>query len=117
MNHYGLLAMDFCRRHRPIEWSQTPDPSRQFETLGDQIQADITSLRDRLMGSPRPGENPTSVQRRSAQNLATAEELVLADHPALQPEPTAEEDEDRELSSYRQSLALINEALNQPAIP
>lgn len=115
LNRYGLLALDFCRRHRPIAWAATPDPISTFEKIGDDIQAQVTLTRDQLLGPPRLQEHPLSLERRAAQALSTAEELILADHPAFQPEPTprSTNEHDPDLTQAWATLEQVNEAIHR----
>ena len=117
LNRYGLLALDFWRRDRPSDWAALPDPPLTFETIGQEIQGEVTLTRDRLLGPPRPAEHPVALDRRASQALATAEELVLADHPAFQPETHNDQEtataEDPSLTSAWSTLAAVNGAIHQ----
>ena len=112
MNRYGQMALDHNRQHRPDAYSQIPDPHAFFAATGEAIAAEVTLLRDQILGQPRPGESPEAYRIRGYQALAAAEELVLADHHLLQPE-TAEQDEaDPITTGYFRDLALINESIH-----
>ena len=114
LNRYGLLALDFSRRHRPRAWAALPEPITTFETIGEEIQTQVTLIRDQLLGPPRPGEHTMDLDRRAAQALSTAEELILADHPAFQPEPSPDTatNPDQALSHSWARLAAVNEAIH-----
>ena len=115
MNHYGRLALDHSRRHRPHAYSQIPDPDRYFNQAGEQIQAEVTALRDQILGAQRVDENPEAYRLRSYQALTTAEELTLANHHLLQPEDEMEPDDwadDPDLERHYRHLAEINQAIN-----
>jgi hypothetical protein len=115
MNRYGQIALDQHRRHRPLEHSQIDDPIRFFEEVGEEIQTDVTSHRDEILGRPRPGETAEAYRLRSYQALATAEEMVMADHHLFQPEADemAETDEsDPILDRYFRDLAEINRVMH-----
>ena len=116
MNRYGQLASDLSRNHRPVAYSQIPDPDEFFAEAGEEIAAAITDTRDQILGPPRAGEDLESYRRRGYQALATAEEMVLADHFLFQPETTGEEDfdEDRDLADRYRLLDEINRVINQP---
>jgi hypothetical protein len=116
MNHYGQLALDHSRNHRPAAYSQIPHPDEFFAEAGEEIAAAITETRDQILGPPRAGEDLESYRRRGYQALATAEEMVLADHFLFQPETTGEEDfdEDRDLADRYRLLYEINRLINQP---
>ena len=112
MNRFGQMALDHNRRHRPDACSQIPDPDRFFTQVGAEIAAEVTRLRDQILDQPRPGESLEAYRLRSYQALATAEELVLADHHLFQPE-TEEIDEDDPITDrYLRDLALINETIH-----
>jgi hypothetical protein len=114
-NRYSTLAADFCRTHRPTTWATTPNRRSTFERIGDEIQTEITQLRDDLLGPPRPDEPPLNLLRRASQASATAEELILQHHPAFQPEPTTDpptsETTDPALTTYRRHLAMLDETI------
>lgn len=113
LNRYGLLALDFCRHHRPNAWAALPDPLSTFEAIGGEIQAEVTQALDRLLGDPRPGENPLDLAHRVAQAISTAEELVITDHPAFRPEATEDLTEpDPALDEARATLAMVNAAIH-----
>ena len=116
MNHYGQLALDHSRNHRPVAYSQIPDPDEFFAEAGEEIGAAIIETRDQILGPPRADEDLESYRRRGYQALATAEELVLADHFLFQPETTAAEDfdEDPDLADRYRLLDEINRVINQP---
>jgi hypothetical protein len=116
MNHYGQLAHDHSRSHRPAAYSQIPNPDEFFAEAGEEIAAAITETRDQILGPPRAGEDLESYRRRGYQALATAEELVLADHFLFQPGSTTEEDfdDDPDLADRYRLLDEINRVINQP---
>jgi hypothetical protein len=118
MNRYGQMAHDHNRQHQPDAYSQIPDPDALFTEAGEAITAEVTRLRDQILGPPRPGESPEDYRLRSYQALATAEELTLADHHLFQPGPSSEVDEDwsddPDLARRYRDLAEINQAINAP---
>jgi hypothetical protein len=118
MNRYGQMALDHNRRHRPDASSQTPDPEAFFAEAGEAIAADVTWLRDEILGPVRPGESLEAYRRRSYQALATAEERILADHHLFQPELPDETEEDwsddPDLDRRYRNLEEINQAINTP---
>lgn len=118
MNRYGQMALDHNRRHRPDAYSQIPDPDEFFAEAGEAIAAEVTRLRDEILGPIRPGESPETHRLRSYQALATAEELTLADHHLFQPNPLGEPDEDwgdePDLDHHYRNLADINQTINNP---
>ena len=72
---------------------------------------------DEVLGPPKAGETPEEYRLRSYQALATAEELTLADHPLLQPDPSEETEDwsdEPDLARHYQDLAEINEVINTP---
>lgn len=118
MNRYGQMGLDHNRRHRPDAYSQIPDPETFFAQAGEEIAAEVTRLRDEILGPMRAGENPETYRLRGCQALATAEELTLADHHLFQPDPSGETEEDRgddpDLDRHYRNLADINQAINTP---
>jgi len=113
MNRYAQIALDQHRRHRPLEHSRIENPTRFFTEIGDQIQADVTAHRDQVLGPPRPGETIEDYRIRSHQALRAAEELVLADHPLLQPETeTGSDRDDPSLTRSLRTLATINTTIH-----
>lgn len=117
MNTYGRLVQDHSRRHRPRAYSQIPDPDRFFNEAGEEIQAEVTARRDEILGPPRPDENLEAYRLRSYQALTMAEELTLADHHLLHPEPETEPEDwadDPEMERHYRHLAEINQAINSP---
>ncbi len=118
MNRYGQMALDHNRQHQPDAYSQIPDPDVFFDEAGEAIAAGVTRLRDQILGPPHHGEDPEAYRIRSYQALATAEELVLADHHLFQAVPTPATDEDwsddPDLDRRYRTLAEINQAINAP---
>ncbi len=117
MNRHGKMALDHSRKHRPDSYSQIPNPDEFFAKVGEEIAAAVSRLRDEIVGPPRAGETPEGYRLRSYQALATAEELTLADHPLLQPEPSEEDEDwsdDPDLARRYRDLAEINQAINTP---
>src|SRR3546814_17477673 len=54
MNRYVQMALDHNRRHRPDAYSQIPNPAEFFAGTGEEIAAQVSRLRDEILGSPRP---------------------------------------------------------------
>lgn len=118
MNHYGRLALEFSQQHRPTALAAIPDPDAYFARSGEEIAAEVTRLRDEILGPARRGEGPDALRIRSSQAQAAAAEVVLRQHPLFQPEevdPETEDwTEDPDLDRYYQRLADIN-ALGEPS--
>lgn len=117
MNRYGQMALDHNRKYRPDAYSEIANPDAFFAEAGEEIAAEVTRLRDEILGPMRADENPESYRLRSYQALATAEEITLADHPLLQPEQSDETEdwtEDPDLARHYRNLAEINRAINTP---
>lgn len=117
MNHYGRLALEHNRRHRPRSYSQISDPTGFFHEAGEAIQADVSRVRDEILRNPMPHESPEGFRLRSYQALATAEELVLADHHLFQPESDEGtdqmgSDDDPDLERQHRLLSEINRAIH-----
>ena len=64
-----------------------PGPVLRRGRRGDRSRGDRACATE-ILGPPRPGESLEDYRLRSYQALATAEELILADHHLFQPEPT-----------------------------
>lgn len=114
MNRYGQMLQTQHRIARPIEHAQITDPETFFSEIGDQVQSEISELRDRMLGNPRPGENLDDYRLRSYQALAAATEIVLADQYLTIPETDDEDltmDDDPAVASYYLRLAAINQVL------
>ena len=118
MNRYGQMALDHDRRHRPAASSQTPAPEAFFAEVGEAIAAEVTRLRDEILGPIRSGESLEAYRLRSYQSLAVAEELTLADHHLFQPErsgATGEDwSDDPDLERRYRNLEEISQAINTP---
>ncbi len=118
MNRYGQMAHDHSRQHRPDVYSQIPDPDAFFAEAGEVIAAEVTRLRDQILGPPLPGESPEAYRLRGYQALVTAEELTLADHHLFQPIPATgtgeDQNDDPDLARRYQALAEINQVINTP---
>ncbi len=104
MNHYGHMAQDYSRRHRPQAYAAIAEPTAHFTDLGELVQAAVTDFRDELLGPTHPNESPLHYQQRSFQALRTAEEVILSDLVWLPPEPEPEEEPDPQLEAYYRGL-------------
>ncbi len=104
MNHYGQLALEHCRRHRPSAYAAISAPAAYFSEVGDQVQAAVSELRDRLLGPTHPNESPHHYQQRGFQALRTAEELVMSDLVWLPAESEVDDEEDPALEADRRRL-------------
>ncbi len=110
MNRYGRLAYDHTRQHRPKAFAAMADPLAHFTSLGEEVENQVTTLRDRLLGSPRAEESLEDYRRRSYQARRQAEEVALAELVWIEPEPTTEP-EDGEILAYRSWLATTSRTL------
>lgn len=112
MNHHGRLALEFSQQHRPTAFAAIPDTDRYFTQVGEEIAAEVSRLRDQILGPARPGEGPDELRSRSSQAQAAATEVVLSQHPLFQPEATEPENEDwtddPDLDRYYQRLTDIS---------
>jgi hypothetical protein len=120
MNHYAQLARERHRLARPIQHELIEDPESFFTTIGRELEAEVTTVRDELAGPRGPGESVEDYRTRQAQCLTMAEELTLAEHFLFQPEsPLAEGDlfsdeelaQDPALAQHYAELALIDQAI------
>lgn len=110
MNRYGRLAYDHTRQNRPKAFAAMADPMTHFTGLGEEVQAQITDLRDRLLGHQRAGESLEDYRRRSYQSRLQAEEIVLAEEVWTPPEPAVEAEDD-DILAYRSQLAAASRTL------
>jgi hypothetical protein len=110
MNRYGQMALDHTRQHRPTAFASLTDPTAHFSQLGEEIATRISWLRDELLGTPRPGENPEAYRQRSYQARRQAEEVVLAETVWLPPEDPNGPADDQTLA-YRSRLSTIAQTL------
>jgi len=110
MNHYGRLAMEHHRTHRPTEFASITDPVEFFGRVGEEIQELVTVRRDEILGSIREGEDLETYRLRSYQALRTAEELTLRDHYLFQPIGDSDNDTDSDpaMARYLEELDRIN---------
>lgn len=116
MDHYGQMAMEFSRDHRPSSHARITDPAVHFEEVGRQIATEVSRVRDEILGGTRPDEDPAALRTRSSQALATAREIVVSGHPAFMPETAAcdEVDEDPDTRRYQDRLTTISDTLTNP---
>jgi hypothetical protein len=112
MNRYGRMALEYNREHLRRAFAEIEDPERFFTEAGEEIEAAIAEVHAQLLGERRPGETVEEYRLRSSRSKTMAEELVLADHYLLVPEP---ETQDREypadVSAYEEAKADYQEAI------
>jgi hypothetical protein len=117
MDRYAQMALDLHRRLRPLEHALIDDPTQLFTEIGDQIQAQVTDLRDQILGPVQPGESIEDYRLRSYRARATAEEMVIS---AYFPSEMAEDpdeglsdlEDDPDLARYYRDLAEINRTIH-----
>lgn len=114
VNHYGQLAMEHWRAHRPDALASLTDPSTYFQRLGEDIQAAITSLRDELLVQVG-NTTMADIHWRARRAQATAEEVVLAELLWRPAEPAASEP-DLLLDEHYRRLERANAAIGSPSI-
>lgn len=117
MDRYAQMALDQHRRLRPLEHSLIDDPTQFFTEMGGQIQAQVTDLRDEILGQIRPGESIEDYRLRSYQALTMAEEIVLSDYFPLETAEDPDEGlsdlvDDPDLARYYRDLAEINHTIH-----
>ncbi len=117
MDRYARMALDQHRRLRPLEHSLIDDPTQFFAEMGDQIQAQVTDLRDELLGQTRSDESIEDYRLRSYQALSTAEEIVISDffHSEMAEDPDedlSDLEDDPDLARYYRDLAEINRTIH-----
>lgn len=110
MNRYGRMAYDHTSQHQPKSFASMTDPLDNFSRLGEEVENRITTLRDDLLGSPRPSETPEDYRQRGYQARRQAEEIVLAEVVWTEPEPTTHPEDDQVLA-YRSRLAMVSRTL------
>lgn len=110
MNRYGRMAYDQASQHQPKSFASMNDPVDHFSRLGEEVENRITTLRDDLLGSPRPSETPEDYRQRGYQAHRQAEEIVLAEMVWTEPEPTTHPEDDQILA-YRFRLAMVSRTL------
>jgi len=104
------MAYDHASQHQPKSFASMTDPLDHFSRLGEEVENRITTLRDDMLGSPRPSETPEDYRQRSYQARRQAEEIVLAEMVWTQPEPTTHPEDDQVLT-YRSLLAMVSRTL------
>lgn len=117
MDRYAQMALDQHRRLRPLEHALIDDPTPFFTEIGYQIQAQVTDLRDEVLGPIRPDESIEEYRLRGYQARATAEEIVISD---FFPSEMAEDpdeglsdlEDDPDLARYYRDLAEINHTIH-----
>jgi hypothetical protein len=110
MNRYGRMAYDHASQHQPKSFASMTDPLDHFSRLGEEVENRITTLRDDLLGSPRPSETPEDYRQRAYQARRQAEEIVLAEMIWTEPEPTSHPEDDQVLA-YRSRLAMVSRTM------
>ncbi len=115
MNNYGQMVLDHFRQYRPTLIAAIADPTGYFTTVGEEVQAAVTELRDQILGAPRPHENPEDFRHRSYQALRQAEELVFHEILTPGPDPNTTVEEDPETLAYRARLGAIAKATSRLA--
>lgn len=116
MDHYGQMAFEFSRDHRPESHRALEDPIAHFENVGREIAAEVACVRDQVLGPVRDDEDLAAFHIRSSQAQAASREIVLSNNPCFVPEtPTVEEEtEDRDSERYRDRLSTISDLLMTP---
>lgn len=77
MNKYGQLALDYVSRTRPASLATITDPTSHCTRVGDQIQDEITSFQETLVGQRMPHESLGAFRSRGDRAMQQAEEIVL----------------------------------------
>ncbi|MFD5920667.1 hypothetical protein ACFVYP_27365 [Kitasatospora sp. NPDC058201] len=105
INTYGTQARAYWRRWLPKRYAALPDPIAFFTALGEQVEAQVGDLWDRLVSADTAPADETHEHRvaRLAQLKARVEHDVLDETVRLEPEPEAGlQDEDDGLESDEQ---------------
>jgi hypothetical protein len=114
VNHYGQLAMEHWRAHRPDAFAALTNPNTYFQRLGEEIQAAITSLRDDLL-SQVGNSTMADIGPRARQAQVTAEEVVLAEL-LWRPAEPAPSQPDSLLDEHYRLLERMNAAISSTSI-
>lgn len=117
MNRYGRFAQEMWQELAPAAYSQIPDPSSHFSTLGQEAEARINQLADQLAGTDDPNETYWQKVARLETAKRQAEEIVRNDLLIPPPEsqtPTQDEDEEPNSEGLNDVMELL--ALRQNLI-
>ena len=97
MNKYGAQAMRHWKQWCPNRYSQIPNPTEFFSTLGEQVQDEIGQMEMAIAGDDKPGE--TFLEKVGRLNMARmqAEEMILPENVLIPPEDQEDEEEDEDL--------------------
>lgn len=95
MNYYGQMAQRHWARWLPRQYAAIEDPGSFFSDLGSRAETRIDELADQLAGDDPPGEGYLARAGRIGQARRQAEEIVLAQMILLEPEPEADQAQDR----------------------
>jgi hypothetical protein len=94
MTDYGAMARRHWERWLPHRYSQIPDPTEFFSTLGQQVEQEIDDLALELEGRDEPGETYLAKVGRLNNARMRAREIVLPEQVLLPPEPGTDPDEE-----------------------
>jgi len=78
MNKYGQLATSHWRQHLPARYAALENPAEFFESLGRQVEAEVSDLQAILAGTDPARETYPEKVARLATARRTAEEVVMA---------------------------------------
>ncbi|KAA2247016.1 TnpV protein [Solihabitans fulvus] len=93
MNRYGTMAQEHWARFLPARYSQIPDPTAFFTTLGREAEEAIADLADQMAGNDPPNESYLEKLGRLTAIGQQARERILAEVVLLPAEPGSELDE------------------------
>lgn len=97
MNRYGALAMKHWQRWLPNSYRSLTNPIRFFETLGDQVEAQIADQTTTATSDLPPNEDYLAAVGEYNAIRHQVEEQILTEWVYLEPEPqTQDPDEPRE---------------------
>lgn len=92
VNHYGQMAWDHWRQHRPEDLATIEDPTRFFSELGEQVAETVLERTEQLLASQ---EKATGFVARYAQEQTarqTAEDETLRTMAFTDPTSSATDD-------------------------
>lgn len=77
VNHYGEMALEHWRRHRPEEVAAIEDPARFFSELGEQVAETVRTRTEQLLESQPPASGFVARMQQEKTARMTAEDETL----------------------------------------
>lgn len=114
MTDYARMAQQHWARWLPQRYSQIPNPTEFFSTLGQQAELDIEDLALELAGPDLPDETYLQAVGRLNNARQRAREQILPEQILLTPEPGAEDAEETETPEETSFFRTVEEDPNNP---